>query len=346
MNIEFLQNYALQKHNSLGVPAVCDSYIEISDRCELTSIIDYAESRKQAIFVLGEGTNLVLADNFPGLIVRVNIKGREVLEGTAEHIQVRIGAGENWHELVGWALERDFTGLENLALIPGNCGAAPVQNIGAYGVEISQYISAVEYVDLAKRTTVRLTNEQCLFGYRDSIFKHDLQDRALITHIELMLPKNAPTEHSYPAVSEYLSSQELGPSPKNIYHAVCAIRRGKLPDIKEIPNVGSFFKNPIISQSHYDELLKTYPQMPSYPQIDLDMPEIKEVKVPAAWLVDKLGWKGKSKSGVGVHKKQALVIVNPGHRSGERILSFAKLIVDDVEKTFDIRLEIEPRVLL
>jgi len=248
MTLEFRHNYSLMGQNSLGVPSVCDAYIEIDDSSQLIPIIEHASKNKLSIFILGEGTNLVLNQNIKGLVVKANILGKEVVGEDSEQVRLRIGAGENWHELVSWTLEQGYFGLENLALIPGSCGAAPVQNIGAYGVEICRFLTAVEYIDLVSRIPNRLSNQECQFDYRDSIFKNDLENRALITHIELCLPKKASVNKSYPALSEYLEQQGLSITPQSIYAAVCDLRRSKLPDVKEIPNAGSFFKNPIITK--------------------------------------------------------------------------------------------------
>ena len=338
---EFKKSHSLRDQNSLGVPSVCDAYIEIADAAELPAIIDYANQNRLRIFVLGSGTNLVLRENLSGLVVKPNIFGRQRLKEDRDQIWLRIGAGEDWHSLVTWCLQQGYYGLENLALIPGSCGAAPVQNIGAYGVEISRFITAVECVDLASGNASRLSNQQCRFGYRDSIFKHELDNRCLISHIEICLSKSASINKSYPALSDYLEQHDLPETAESIYRAVCDIRRSKLPDIKEIPNAGSFFKNPLISEQHYQRLRQKYPEMPGY----LQPTDTPEVKVPAGWLIDKLGWKGVLKEGVGVHEKQALVIVNPGHCSGQRVLAFAEQLSNKVKDEFKISLEIEPRII-
>lgn len=346
MTLGFDKKHSLQSQNSLGVPSVCDTYIEVIDRNQITPVIEYASQNKLSIFVLGEGSNLVLHQSLAGLVIKTGILGKEIIAEDDVQVRLRIGAGENWHDLVTWTLEQGYFGLENLALIPGSCGAAPVQNIGAYGVEISRYIKTVEYVDLVTRIPEILFNEECLFGYRDSIFKNDLANRVLITHIELCLSKVPTVEQGYPALAQYLEDEGIPATPQGIYQAVCAVRSSKLPDIKDIPNVGSFFKNPIISNEDYERLLQNYPQLPGYPQLYEDMSDITDIKIPAAWLIDKLGWKGKSKDGVGVHNKQALVIVNPGHRKGEQVLAFAGRIMKNVEEEFGISLEIEPSIVV
>ena len=345
--LEFAHNHSLLSQNSLGVPAVCASYTEVSEGNQLTPVIEHANRRGLSIFVLGEGTNLVLSQDIQSLVVKANILGKEIVEENSEHVKLRIGAGENWHELVNWTLEQGYYGLENLALIPGSCGAAPVQNIGAYGVQISRYISSVEYVEFVTRTLKKLTGKQCLFDYRESIFKNDLADRALITHVELNLAKTPSINKDYPAVADYLEQRELPDTPQAVFQAVCAVRKSKLPDIKAIPNAGSFFKNPVISREKYTSLLNKHPELPGYSQRDENLEDMDtaDIKVPAAWLIDRSGWKGKLKNGVGVYDKQALVIINPGHRTGRDILEFARRITQSVKKKFGISLEVEPRIV-
>lgn len=341
MTIDFRHKYSLFGQNSLGVPSVCDTYIEINDQSQIVPIVEHASHNKLSIFILGEGTNLVLKQNIRGLVVKPNILGKQHIEENDKTVTLRVGAGENWHELVTWALEQGYFGLENLALIPGSCGAAPVQNIGAYGVEVCAVIERVDYVDLVTRTPEVLSKRDCQFGYRDSIFKHDLANRALITSIDLCLQKVASVNHSYPALSGYLQQHGLEVTPQSIYQAVCEVRRSKLPDVTEIPNAGSFFKNPIVSKAEYDQLVEQHPDLPGYPRPEDD----DEIKVPAAWLIEFLGWKGRFRNGVGMHEKQALVLTNPGHRTGEHVLGFAEKIRDSVKQQFGIVLEIEPRIV-
>ena len=339
MTLNIQSNYSLMANNSLSVPAVCDGYIEITSALDMVAVVEEAMATKQSIFVLGEGTNIVLAGDYPGLVVRPNILGRQILSQDKNQVELRVGAGENWHQLVSWTLAKGYFGLENLALIPGSCGAAPVQNIGAYGVELSRFISAVHYFDFQTASMQVLTNQQCQFAYRDSIFKHDLKDLALITHIDLVLPFSASVCLDYPVLAEYLRKHCLESTAQNIFEAVCALRSSKLPDVSQLPNVGSFFKNPIVQQADYQRLQLTDSSIPGYPQPD------NQVKIPAAWLIDRLGWKGKSENGVGVHSQHALVIVNSGHCSGDRVLEFAARIQADVAAQFGIQLEIEPRII-
>ncbi len=337
--------YPLLSHNSLGVPAVCEGYAEVEDLSQVDEALAWARGRSHEIFVLGEGTNLVLFGDYSGLVIRPLFMGIEVLGHADNAVDLAVGAGENWHQLVCWSLKNGYYGLENLALIPGSCGAAPVQNIGAYGAELSSFIQWVEYVDLQQEgpaDALRLTAAECAFGYRNSIFKTELKGRAMITRIGLRLSQNHSPNIGYPALAEYLEAGECQPDAQAVFEAVCSIRRSKLPDPGVVPNVGSFFKNPRIGTGQYRNLKSRYPGLPSYPS----HPHSEQlVKVPAAWLIDTLGWKGRNIAGVGVHAEQALVIVNPGHRTGEQVLRFAGSIQQQVEERFGILLEIEPEVI-
>jgi UDP-N-acetylmuramate dehydrogenase len=333
------QGFSLIDSNSLGIPAVCNACFDIQDVAEIEKIISEAVSVGQSWIVLGEGTNVVFSQDVNGIVIRPKFSGIEVIESLENEALVRIGAGVNWHELVCWTLDQGYFGLENLALIPGSCGAAPVQNIGAYGVELNRFVERVDYVDLNNFELISLSNAECGFGYRDSRFKHDLKDCALITHIYLRLSKIPNSCIDYPAIQDYLKQQSLEPSPENIFAAVCTIRRKKLPDIKDIPNAGSFFKNPIISSDHFEQIRTSEPNCPGFEQAD------GSFKVPAAWLIDQRGWKGKMFDGVGVHQNQALVLINPGNKAGSELLRLAKNIQQDIFQAYRISLEIEPLVI-
>ena len=338
--MQFDSRVSLLTHNSLGVPATCEYFCDLQEPSEVADVLTFARQNQLPLFVLGDGTNLVLKEHFPGLVVRNRIAGIGVdrIEKNGD-IYLNIGAGENWHSLVKWCLREGYHGLENLALIPGTCGAAPVQNIGAYGVELSDVLTAVEFVDLRSGESKSYGNEQCQFGYRDSYFKGDLKDSVIITGIQIRLSFNTNTRVEYPALGAYLAERGLNSTPANVFSAVCAIRSSKLPEPEEIPNAGSFFKNPIISNSQFQDLRHDWPKIPGYPNTE------ESTKVPAGWLIETLGWKGKRINGIGMHDSQALVLVNPGHRTGEQILGFAEQVQADVEEVFGIELEIEPRVL-
>lgn len=333
------QGFSLIDNNSLGIPAVCAACFDIQDVAEIEKVISGAVSAGQSWIVLGEGTNVVFSQDVNGIVIRPKFSGIDLIESQENEVVVRVGAGVNWHELVCWTLDQGYYGLENLALIPGSCGAAPVQNIGAYGVELNRFVERVDYVDLNRFESKSLTNAECGFGYRDSRFKQDLKDRVLITHIYLRLSKIPSVCVDYPAIQAYLKQQGMEPTPENIFDAVCTIRRSKLPDIKDIPNAGSFFKNPIISADHFERIRASELGCPGFKQPD------GSFKVPAAWLIDQRGWKGKMFEGVGVHQHQALVLINPGHKAGAELLRLAKNIQQDILQAYHISLEIEPRVI-
>jgi len=331
--------YSLLNKNSLGIPAVCADYIEVGDIAQLKNVLNTARSSGQSVLVLGEGTNVVFARDTDNLVIRPLFLGTEIVQTLEDEVVIRVGAGENWHELVCWSLSQGFFGLENLALIPGSCGAAPVQNIGAYGVELNQFVERVEYVNLKTLEQVSLTSTECEFGYRESRFKHELQNRAVITHVHLKLSRQPGVNITYPAIRDYLDQNGLSSTPENVFDAVCSTRRSKLPDIRKIPNVGSFFKNPIVTEEHFAKIQSIAPDCPGYSQ------DSGAVKIPAAWLIDRRNWKGKMFDGVGIHQSQALVLINPGHRAGEQVLQVARNIQSDIRQAFEIDLEIEPRVI-
>lgn len=282
---------------------------------------------------LGSGSNLFFTKDYDGVVVKNEIKGKEVFNLEKDHVEMEIGAGEDWNNFVAWSLEQGFFGLENLSLIPGTVGAGPVQNIGAYGKEISEFITSVKGISLPSGETKTYLNNECLFDYRDSIFKNKLKNKFIITSVNFKLSLNPVVDVSYKALSDKI--EELGvkdPTPSEIRNIVISIRRSKLPDWQNTPNAGSFFKNAIISNENYNSLLKKYPNLPGYPK------DSNNTKVPTAWLLDKAGWKGFWNENVGCYKKQPLVIVTNGKASGEEIVNFARDIIKDIENKFGITL--------
>jgi len=290
--------------------------------------------------IVGGGSNILFTQPIERDIVVINHEGVEIIREDQHSILVEVQSGTSWHELVTWAVENNYGGIENLSLIPGKCGAAPMQNIGAYGVEIKDVFEYLKAYDLKDQKTITLSNSECQFGYRDSIFKGALKDRVVITSIVLRLAKADfhQINTSYGAIE--LQLREMGihecPSIAHVSQAVIAIRESKLPDPRILPNAGSFFKNPIIDRSRYDQLLSRFPLMPSYQVND------KLVKVPAGWLIDQCGWKGKQIGQVATYKNQALVIVNHGTHNGQDIVDYSKLIQKSVFDTYGI--EIIPEV--
>jgi UDP-N-acetylmuramate dehydrogenase len=310
----------------------------------LKNIEDFEEIRKLPAFeegpllILGGGSNMLFTRDWPGLIIKNELRGISIVRESADEVWVRAEAGESWHGLVLWAVERNLGGIENLSLIPGCCGAAPMQNIGAYGVELKEVFDHLEAIELSSGKIVRFTNDECKFGYRESIFKHEARNRFLISAIVLRLQKNPVLKLQYGDIRASL--QELGidkPGVKEVSEAVIRIRRSKLPDPAELGNAGSFFKNPVIATSHAQKLLQEFPEMPTYPG-----PDPLLTKVPAGWLIEQCGWKGKRMGQCGAHARQALVIVNYGEATGTEILELSQQIRTSVLNRFGI--EIEPEV--
>lgn len=312
---------------------MCPQVETFSNVVELQNHIHRHSTNKQGFLVLGEGSNTIFTEDFTLPILRNKITGIKVTQ-TSDAYRVRVGGGENWHKLVSFCVNNDIGGLENLALIPGTVGAAPIQNIGAYGVEVETLIHSVEFYDTRTQTLSSFNREQCRFGYRDSIFKQQPEHQRIITHVEFALPKSYSLEHSYGPLQSLTE-----PSLRAIFDAVIAIRRQKLPNPDELGNAGSFFKNPSISKAHFETLKQNYSNIPGY---DVDG---GKVKVPAAWLIDYLGFKGKQLGNIACHVNQPLVLVNMGGGTGQDLLALARSIKQAVKDEFDISLENEVRLM-
>lgn len=334
-DITLLRDFSLQKHNTLALPACAEYFCSVNDVDQLYQALVFAKQNKLDIIPLGEGSNLVLATNIKGLVIALELKGKEAEIQDAEKVLVTLAAGENWHDAVAYCLEQGYFGLENLALIPGTVGAAPIQNIGAYGVELSDLFVSLTAVEIATGELVQLKARDCEFAYRSSIFKQRALDQYIIVSVCLELSQKPQINIDYPALK--LALVGIQPNPKIVFDTVCRIRREKLPDPKQIPNVGSFFKNPIVSAAKQTQLLADYSSMPHYAQAQ------GLSKIPAAWLIEQCGYKGHRQGNVGVHDKQALVLVN-FQGNGAELLALARRIEGDVKKKFDIELEIEPRI--
>jgi UDP-N-acetylmuramate dehydrogenase len=321
---------------TLRLPARAAALRDVADPEELRAALAEARDLGLPVLPLGEGSNVVFAGDVEALVLRYRGRGRRVLAEDGGAVLLRVAAGENWHELVCWALGRGYFGLENLALIPGTMGAAPIQNIGAYGVELAPLVTAVHAVFTASGEAVQLSAADCAFGYRDSVFKGKLRDAVVITHVDLRLPRQPAPATAYPSLAAYLEERRLAASPENIFHAVVALRRARLPDPASTPNAGSFFKNPVLEPARAAALRARFPAMPQF-----------EVaggrKLAAGWLIEHCGWKGVREGGVGVHAEHALVLVNDRGDGGE-LMALAARIRASVAETFGCELEIEPRI--
>lgn len=337
MNVE--RDKALRPYNTLRLSARADAFVRVASDTDLLAALAWARAQSLPVLPAGEGSNVVLAGDVEALFLQLRTRGVEVHETANNAVTLRVAAGENWHQLVQWSLERGFYGLQNLALIPGTVGAAPIQNIGAYGTELHSVLSRVHAIRIADNEPLVLGRDECCFSYRDSIFKHELEDKVVITAIDLKLSLRPDIDISYPALSQYFNERPtLSHSPQAVFDAVVSIRRDKLPDPALEPNVGSFFKNPIIDACAARRLLETFARLPHYPQAD------GRVKLSAAWMIEHCGWRGYRRDQLGVHGQHALVLVNYGSDSGEQLLSLAADITASVYGQFAVQLEIEPRL--
>lgn len=335
MNIK--ENISLKKYNTFGISAFAKRFISINSVYQLQQLLKI----NKEVFLISGGSNMLLTKNIEKLVIHINTKGISIDKEDDQFVYLTVNSGENWHDFVLWCVSQNYGGIENLSLIPGNVGTSPIQNIGAYGVEVKDTITLVEGIEIETGKLVTFSNEDCKFGYRNSIFKNTHKEKIILTSIGFKLTKkNHKLNTSYGAIeTELISKKITTPSLKNISDAVISIRKRKLPDPKEIGNSGSFFKNPVIAIHHFLTLKKEYPTIPSYPISDT------EIKIPAGWLVEKIGFKGKRFGDAGVHNKQALVLVNYGNASGDEIYELAKRIQKEVLNKFKVALEIEVNII-
>ncbi len=330
------ENVSLKPYNTFGLEVTARYFVEITEVEELVSLLkDPAWSSVRKLF-LGGGSNILLLNDFDGLVIKISLGGIGITEETPDHAVVQAGAGEVWHQLVLHTLERNLGGLENLSLIPGTVGAAPMQNIGAYGAEVKDTFYSLEALNLETLQTEEFSPEKCKFGYRESFFKHEGKDRYVILNVRFKLSKNPRINIAYGAIQQTLDEMGVNsPTIQDVSRAVIRIRQSKLPDPAKIGNSGSFFKNPEIPREEYEKIRKNYPDMPGY-EVN---PEI--TKVPAGWLIEQAGWKGKRFGQVGVHDKQALVLVNFGGGKGREIAELAGRIQASVAEKFGIHISPE-----
>jgi len=335
--LDIKENISLKKYNTFGISAFAKRFISIDSVYQLQQLLKI----NKEVFLISGGSNMLLTKNIEKLVIHINTKGISIDKEDDQFVYLTVNSGENWHDFVLWCVSQNYGGIENLSLIPGNVGTSPIQNIGAYGVEVKDTITIVEGIEIATGKLVTFSNEDCKFGYRNSIFKNTHKGKILLTSVGFKLTKkNHKLNTSYGAIeTELISKKITTPSLKNISDAVISIRKTKLPDPKEIGNSGSFFKNPVIAIHHFSQLKKEYPSIPSYPISDT------EIKIPAGWLVEKIGFKGKRFGDAGVHNKQALVLVNYGNASGVEIYELAKKIKKEVLNKFKVALEIEVNII-
>ena len=337
--MDLQHNVSLKLYNTFGIDTNARLFCSVSSIEELKEVTE--KNRSKQLFVLGGGSNILLTKDIDALVLHINIKGIKIISETESEIILEVMAGENWHQFVLYCIEKGYGGIENLSLIPGNVGTAPMQNIGAYGVEIKDVFESCSAIEIETLEEHSFSKESCEFGYRESIFKNTLKGRYIITSVRFKLTKKAhELKTDYGAIKEELSKMGVtNPTIKTISNAIISIRQSKLPDPKDIGNSGSFFKNPVIGIEHYKNLKVNFPDIPSY-NISKN-----QIKIPAGWLIEKAGFKGKSFGNYGVHNRQALVLVNYGGASGEDILTLAKLIQKTVLKIFGIEIEMEVNII-
>jgi len=328
---------SLKPYNTFGLPALAQSLVRLRSDADVRAIVDHPRFGRAPKFILGGGSNVVLTRDVQALVLKIEIPGRRLFEERIDAFIVEAGAGENWHDFVAWTLAQGWPGLENLALIPGTVGAAPVQNIGAYGVELQDRFESLDAVDLMTGRTVTLTREMCHFNYRDSVFKHDLAGKSVITRVRFRLPQPWRPVLGYLELERArLESGIADPGPKQVFDWVCAIRRAKLPNPERLGNAGSFFKNPLVSEVQCRDIIGRDPGLVHYVLAD------GSIKLAAGWMIEACGWKGKSVGRAGVYEKQALVLVNRGGATGAEVVTLARAIQESVYGRFGIRLEPEP----
>ncbi len=332
-------DFSLKKYNTFGIDAKALEFIAVHSISDLNIILQENQSKKK--FILGGGSNMLLTQDIDALVIHVDLKGKKIIDQDQDFAWVSCEAGENWHEFVLWTIDQDFGGLENMSLIPGNVGTTPVQNIGAYGSEIKDHFVSCQTIKIDNQELRTFTKEECHFGYRESIFKNEVKDQFIITSVQFKLTKrNHKINIAYGDIAKELEKvTHTTPTLRQISDAVITIRKSKLPDPKELGNSGSFFKNPILLKSEFSAIHQKFPEMKYF--------EISEteVKVPAGWLIEQAGFKGKRFGDAGIHKNQALVLVNYGTATGQEILAVSKKIQQTIYETFGIHIEAEVNVI-
>ena len=339
--MQIQENYALNAYNSFGVASVARYFTELRDSEDCEALVQWRANQPDIpLLLIGGGSNMLFQSDFNGLAVAVRLQGRDCIREDDEAWYVQAAGGENWHEFVRWTIDQGYAGLENLSLIPGTVGAAPMQNIGAYGVELADRFHSLQAIDLHTGERREFNQSECRFAYRDSFFKIQEPDRWLIESVTFCLPKQPQWVIAYAGVEDVLKGQTL--TARSISDAIIALRQSKLPDPAVIGNAGSFFKNPIIAITQWDELKTEYPNLPGYAIANNEAYK----KTSAAWLIEQCNWKGYRLEDAGVYEKHALVLVNHGFASGNQLWDLAQQIITSVEAKFRITLEAEPRVII
>ena len=337
--MNLLNDFSLRQYNTFGVDSRAEYFAELNTLDDAKELVLNKDLISKPRFILGGGSNVLFRDYVQGLVVKVGIKGREILHSDDDSVNVKFCAGEVWHNCVTWAVENGYGGIENLALIPGTIGASPIQNIGAYGAEVQSSIVSVEYLEIESGELKTIHKEGCEFKYRDSIFKNLLKNKVIITAVTLKLSKNPIIHAAYKDLTLELEKNGIEhPTIRDVYDCVVAIRTRKLPDYKKIGNAGSFFKNTIIEKELAERLLSEYPAMPHFEADD-------KVKIPSAWLIEQCGFKGIRRGDAGVYEHHALVLINHGNAKGNELLALAHEIQEEVKKRFTIQLEIEVNIV-
>ncbi len=337
--MEIQHNFSLKNFNTFGIEASAKEFVSVHTIDELETVLEQNTTKKK--FILGGGSNMLLTQDIDALVIHVDLKGKIISKEDDDFVWVESQAGENWHEFVLWTIDQNFGGIENMSLIPGNVGTTPVQNIGAYGTEIKDTFVSCEAMKIENQEMKTFTKADCHFGYRESVFKNEVKDQYIITSVVFKLTKrNHKINTSYGDITDELAKKNItNPTLKDVSDAVISIRQSKLPDPKELGNSGSFFKNPILLKTDFEKIHQKFPEMKYY--------EISEteVKVPAGWLIEQAGFKGKRFGDAGIHKNQALVLVNYGNATGQEILDVSKIIQNTIFKTFGIHIEAEVNVI-
>lgn len=337
--MEILHQFSLLNHNTFGIEAKAEQFVAVHSIAELKNVLEQYKGKKK--FILGGGSNMLLTKDIEGLVIHIDLKGRKIIKEEQQQVWVEGQAGENWHQFVLWAIDQNFGGLENMSLIPGNVGTTPVQNIGAYGAEIKDSFVSCEAMHIETQQMRTFSREECQFGYRESIFKNQLKGQYIITAVTFKLSKEQhQINTSYGDIlAELVKNNISSPGLKDVSNAVIAIRKSKLPDPAELGNSGSFFKNPILLKSDFEKIHQKFPEMKFF---DISA---TEVKVPAGWLIEKAGLKGERFGNAGIHKNQALVLVNYGGATGQEILAVSKTVQAKVFERFGIQIEAEVNII-